>query len=180
MKKIIVILLTISLFLVGCSMDKNTPTSKVEDFMSKYQRMDSEVLSQLDSVVSNNQELTDEEKKDYKALIEKQYQNMSYKIKDENVDEDNATVTVEVEVYDYRTSLNKSEEYYKDNKDKFQKDDGTDDLEKIWDYKIAELKKVEDRTKQEIIFTLHKEDDEWILDDISDTDREKLHGLYQG
>ena len=49
--------------------------------MSKYQRMDSEVLSQLDSIVSNNKDLTDDQKKDYKNLIERQYQNISYKIK---------------------------------------------------------------------------------------------------
>ena len=44
--------------------------------MSKYQRMDSEVLSQLDSIVSNNKDLTDDQKKDYKNLIERQYQNI--------------------------------------------------------------------------------------------------------
>lgn len=180
MKKVIFVIALISLFLVGCSTDTNTPISKVEDFMSKYQRMDSEVLSQLDSVISNNDSLTDDQRKDYRTLIERQYQNMTYKIKDENTDKDNATVTVEVEVFDYRSSLNKSEEYYEANKEEFQKDDGKDDIKKYWDYKISEMKKVEDKVKSEIIFTLHKEDDKWVLDDISDTDREKLHGLYEG
>ncbi len=180
MKKVIFVIVLVSLFLVGCSTDTNTPTSKVEDFMSKYQRMDSEVLSQLDSVVSNNDSLTDDQRKDYRSLIERQYQNMTYKIKDENTDKNNATVTVEVEVFDYRSSLNKSEEYYKANKEEFQKEDGKDDIKKYWDYKISEMKKVEDKVKSEIIFTLHKEDEKWVLDDISDTDREKLHGLYEG
>lgn len=180
MKKVILVIFSVTLFLVGCSTNTNTPTSKVEEFMSKYQRMDSEVLSQLDSIVSNNKDLTDEQKKDYKALIERQYQNMSYKIKDENTDDDNATVTVEVEVVDYRSALNNSEEYYKNNRKEFQKDDGTEDVEKYWDYKISEMKKAEDKVKSEIIFTLHKEDGEWKLDDISDSDREKLHGLYKG
>ena len=39
---------------------------------------------------------------------------------------------------------------------------------------------LEDKIKNEIIFTLHKENDKWILDDISDSDRQKLHGLYGG
>ena len=148
--------------------------------MSKYQRMDSEVLSQLDSIVSNNKDLTDDQKKDYKNLIERQYQNISYKIKDENTSGENATVTVEVETFDYRSALNKSEEYYENNKKKFQKGDGKIDQEKYWDYKISEMKKTEDKIKNEIIFTLHKENDKWILDDISDSDRQKLHGLYGG
>ena len=65
MKKFYLVLFTIVLFLSGCSTNTNTPTSKVEEFMSKYQRMDSEVLSQLDSIVSNNKDLTDDQKKDY-------------------------------------------------------------------------------------------------------------------
>ena len=168
MKKFYLVLFTIVLFLSGCSTNTNTPTSKVEEFMSKYQRMDSEVLSQLDSIVS------------YKNLIERQYQNISYKIKDENTSGENATVTVEVETFDYRSALNKSEEYYENNKKKFQKEDGKIDQEKYWDYKISEMKKTEDKIKNEIIFTLHKENDKWILDDISDSDRQKLHGLYGG
>ena len=125
-------------------------------------------------------DLTDDQKKDYKNLIERQYQNISYKIKDENTSGENATVTVEVETFDYRSALNKSEEYYENNKKKFQKDDGKIDQKKYWDYKISEMKKTEDKIKNEIIFTLHKENDKWILDDISDSDRQKLHGLYGG
>ena len=116
----------------------------------------------------------------YLIITERQYQNISYKIKDENTSGENATVTVEVETFDYRSALNKSEEYYENNKKKFQKDDGKIDQEKYWDYKISEMKKTEDKIKNEIIFTLHKENDKWILDDISDSDRQKLHGLYGG
>lgn len=45
------------------------------------------------------------------------------------------------------------------------------------DYKITEMQKVSDRKQYEIVFTLRKEDDGWVMDNISDTDREKLHGL---
>ena len=93
-------------------------------------------------ILSNNKDLTDDQKKDYKNLIERQYQNISYKIKDENTSGENATVTVEVETFDYRSALNKSEEYYENNKKKFQKDDGKIDQEKYWDYKISEMKKI--------------------------------------
>ena len=39
------------------------------------------------------------------VLLKKQYQNLSYKIKEETEDGDNATVEVEIEVYDYITRL---------------------------------------------------------------------------
>ena len=174
MKKIF---LTIILFLVtitGCTTTTNTPTKRVEDFMSKYQALDSDVLSQLDRVVSNEATMGDDQKKEYTSLMKKQYQNLSYKIKDEKIEEDTATVTVEVEVYDYRSALNNAETYYASNKDKF-----TDDKDKYMDYKITEMKKVTDRKKYELIFTLFRENDEWAMDDITDSDRQKLHGVYQ-
>ena len=52
--------------------------------------------------------------------------------------------------------------------------------EKFIDYKIKQLKDVTDKAKYDITFYLSKdENDEWILDDISDSDRQKLHGLYE-
>ncbi|MBR4619276.1 MAG: hypothetical protein IKO49_08230 [Bacilli bacterium] len=180
MRKIFLVVSFVAVFLVGCGNMSNTPTAKVENFMSKYQRLDSEVLSQLDMVVAARSDLTDEQKENYRNLMERQYQNMSYKIKDENANDKNATVTLEVEVYDYRSALNNSEQYYESNKKEFEQEDGTLDNKKYWDYKISEMVKTEDRIKNEIIFTLHKDNDKWILEDISDIDREKLHGVFAG
>ena len=181
MKKYIKELLVVVIFIFlisGCGNITDTPSAKVEKFMSKYQRLDSEVLLQLDNVVSDNLDLSDIQKEDYRGLMERQYQDLSYKIKDEKINGDNATVTVELEVYDYRNSLNKSEIYYENNKKEFQKEDGTLDLEKYWNYRIKQMKVVDDRIKQEIVFTFHKDDGKWVLEDLSDLDRDKIHGLY--
>lgn len=178
MKKII-LCITIILLLVGCTTSENTPTKKVEDFMSKYQNLDSEVMSQLDKVISNDNTMKEDQKKDYVALMKKQYQNLSYKIKDESIEDDNANVTVEIEVYDYNSSLSKSEQYYKNNKEEFMDKDNSLDENKYMNYKIEELQKVSDRKKYDIIFTLTKEDNEWVMDNINDSDREKLHGLFK-
>ena len=35
-----------------------------------------------------------------------------------------------------------------------------------------------DKITYTITFTLTKEDDEWTLDDITDIDRQKIHGIY--
>ena len=180
MKKIVLLLMTFTILLTSCKNMSNTPTAKVENFMEKYQSMDSSVLGQLDVIVSNRKDLTDEQKTNYKSLLEKQYQNLSYVITEEQKDKNNAKVTIEVETYDYRGALNKSEEYFNNNEKEFQKEDGKIDLKKYWDFRIEEMTKTQDRVKNIIVFTLHKEKDNWILNDISDTDRDKIHGLFRG
>ena len=204
MKKIVISLLLLIMFITGCNSAMDTPTKKVEELLGRYQSMDSEVLAQLDEVVSSDMSMNDEQKKEYRSLMEKQYQNLSYKIKDEEIDGDNAKVLVEIEVYDYISSINKSREYYQEHKDEFKSNEdnadtsntpGNDEDEngsvienskeaiedaiEFIDYKIKELKNVTDKTKYEITFHLTRVDDEWEVDDISDIDRQKIHGLYE-
>lgn len=204
MKKLFSVLL-LSLFLVtGCG-NSMTPIGAVEDFLGKYQSMDSDVLAQLDKVVNDDTTMSDEQKKEYKSLMEKQYQYLSYKVTDEEIVGDTATVDVEIEVFDYASSIRKSDEYYEKNKDMFEEayeDDNkskedmidnnashegnvnTDDgnivtqTKKYIDYKIEQMKTVTDKIKYTITFNLSKEDNEWVVDDISDIDRQKIHGLF--
>ena len=208
-KKLIILLSLFVILLSGCG-NTNTPTGKVEEFLGKYQSMDSDVLTQLDNIISNDTSMNDEQKSDYQALMEKQYQNLSYKIKNEEIDGDNATVLVEIEVYDYANSILESREYYNEHRDEFEEDndndtnndndandsllddaedaiedageaveDAIDNLTSFIDYKIKQLKDVTDKAKYEITFYLYKEDGEWVVEDISDIDRQKIHGLYE-
>ena len=85
MKKFILCILVLLFLLSGCTTTEYTPTKKVEEFMAKYQNLDSEVLSQLDKIVASDKSLTDNQKKDYMALMKRQYQNLSYKITDEKI-----------------------------------------------------------------------------------------------
>lgn len=188
------------LFLAGCGNMANTPTQKVEEFLGKYQTMDEDVITQLKQVLSGDKTMNDEQKDKYRALMEKQYQNLSYKIENEDIDGDKATVDVEVEVLDYVTTINKSKKYYEEHKDEIEKEnqedkkdndnvieDAGDDLETAVkessayiNYKLKELESVSDTTTYTITFYLNKENGDWKLQDISDSDRQKLHGLYEG
>lgn len=192
MKKILVCLSLFLLLAVGCTNTMNTPTKKVEELLGKYQKMDSTVLAQLDSVISEDVNMSDEQKKEYRSLMEKQYQNLSYKVKNEEIKGNNATVDVEIEVFDYATSIAETRKYYSEHKDEFkdeEKDDNTvgekveeaiDKSSKYIDYKIKQLKNVNDKKKYDITFNLSKDEDGiWKLDDISDIDRQKIHGLYE-
>lgn len=176
MKKTILILL---LFVVsGCSNVMNTPTKEVEEFLGKYQTMNDNVITQLEGVLDTDNTMNKEQKSEYKELMKKQYQNLSYKIKDEKIDGEHASITTEIEVYDYNKAIQESDEYLDTNSEEFSSADGTTDEEKFMDYKISKMKDTKDKITYTITFTLTKEDDEWTLDDITDIDRQKIHGIY--
>ncbi|MBQ2909756.1 MAG: hypothetical protein IJE53_03005 [Bacilli bacterium] len=200
-KKIIIFLSLLVMFMTGCGNNSMTPTAKVEEFLGRYQSMDSEVLTQLDNVIANDTSMNDTQKKDYKTLMEKQYQNLSYKIKDEEIDGDEAEVLVEIEVYDYANSIVESREYYTEHRDEFDDEkigndgadtdnDGKDEegeivggavdtISSFITYKIKQLMDVTDKAKYEITFHLTKEDGEWVIEDLTDVDRQKIHGLFE-
>lgn len=199
-EKIVLGFLFLLLVVAGCSNTMNTPTSKVEEFFSKYQNMDDDVATQLDQVLKDDTTMSDEQKEKYKALMEKQYQNLSYKIEDETINGDNATVDVEIKVLDYATTINNAKKYYEEHKDEIEnenkenKEDNTNVVEDAIDdagtaikessayidYKLKELESVSDTTTYTITFYLTKEDGKWQLQDISDLDLQKIHGLYEG
>ena len=171
MKKIIIILF-ISILLLGCESNLNTPTSKVEEFLGKYQTLDKKVLDELNIIIDRDNTITEKEKEEYKKLIEKQYKNLSYKIKGEFIRLKKATVNVEIEVFDYANTVSKVKRYYKTHENEFK------NKENYLDYKLKQLEKTIDKTKYEIIFNLEKSNNNWILNNISDSDRQKIHGLF--
>lgn len=166
-------------FLVGCNNVMNTPTKEVEKFLGKYQTMDNKVLEQLDGVLVSDITMTSKQKEDYKELMKKQYQNLAYKIKDEVTDGDHAEIVTEIEVYDFAKAIEESDKYLRENNNEFVLEDGTTDEEKFMDYKIKQMKDIKDKVTYTITFTLTKKDDVWTLDDVTDIDRQKIHGIYE-
>ena len=69
MRKIISIFIFLIL-LVGCSLS-NSPTSLVEELLSKYQRFDSDIESGISNVL-DDENLTSTQKERYKKLLENQ------------------------------------------------------------------------------------------------------------
>lgn len=177
MKKILWILLVI-VCLTGCNNLMNTPTKKVEYLLSKYQSNDSEVLKQLDETLLTDAILTKEEKEKYKSIMQKQYKDLMYNIKNEAIDGKTAVVEVEIEVYDYAKSITNTENELLNNSENFKDSTGEVDTIKYNDYKLSNLEKVTDRVKYTINFTLSKVDEEWVVDDLTETERMKIHGLY--
>ena len=199
MKKVMKIFLVVifSLFIVGCGNIMSTPTNKVEEFLGKYQNMDDDVTIQLDEVL-DSEDMSSEQKEKYRSILEKQYQNLSYKIKNEEINGDNATVDVEIKVLDYATTINDAKKYYEEHKEEIDKkyneehkdnvvEDAVQGVEEALeksaayiDYKLKELENVTDTISYDITFYLSKENGKWKIQDLSDVDLKKIHGLYEG
>ncbi|MGI6324620.1 MAG: hypothetical protein ACOXZS_01580 [Bacilli bacterium] len=177
MKKILSILLLAFLF-TGCLKMKATPTTEVEDFFAKYQQLDSVVISQLNEVINKDTNLTSNQRKAYRDAIERQYRNLKYEIKEERVDGDVATVTAEIEVFDYHKALTAAQQYLTENPDQFTDEEDVFDESKYFDYKVQQMADTTDKVTYTLDLTLIKQGDKWVLEDLTDTDREKIHGLY--
>ena len=180
MKKILSIL-TLALVITGCSLGNmdNTPTKKVENYLNEYQTLNSNVLSKLDSIVNQEELFDDDQRTTYKDILKKHYQDLTYTIKEETVNGDKATVETEIEVTDYTKALKQADEYRTTNESEFMDDNNVFDESKFNDYKLDLLKKSKDRVKYTIYFSLTKEDDEWKIDDLTDSEQEKLLGIYE-
>ena len=152
--------------LVGCAMG-NSPTSRVEDLFTKYQKLDEDISMGIDNVV-NQQDLTKDHKERYRKLLERQYKNLSYEIKDELIDGDNATVLVEIEVVDYKKAISDltfdSDNYTKESYD---------------EEKLGRLEKTQDKVKYTLEVKVRKDDDgNWKVEALTPEQIKKIQGMY--
>jgi len=166
-KKILIFVIPILLLLVACTM-ANTPTSKVEDLFTKYQTLDNDIDSGIDSILEE-QNLSNARKGRYRAILENQYKNLTYQIKEEIIDGNTATVTVEIEVLDLKKAVNDlvyNSEIY-ETKDLYDEE------------RLNRLEKAKDKVKYTLDLTLTKDDnEEWTLDALTNEDIKKIQGMY--
>lgn len=169
--------LCLCFLLVGCG-TMNTPKKQVEMFLTKYQTLDADVLSDLDKVIAAETTFNEDEKTTYKDLMKKHYQNLTYDIKSEEIDGDSATVKVEIEVTDYSRALSAADQELQNNPEKFNDDAGTYNVYKFNDYRLDLLKKSTERVKYTLDLTLTKVSNKWQLDQLSETEQDKINGIY--
>lgn len=180
MKKILS-LMSIVLILTACSLGNidNTPTKQVEEYLNNYQTLDKEVLVNLDTIVNSKLEFNDEQRSTYRDILKKHFQDLVYKIKEETVNGDKATIEVEIEVNDYTKVLKQAESYRNTNESKFMNNNNIFDETKFNDYKLDLLKKNKERVKYTLYLTATKEKDKWVLDDLTQTEQDKILGIYE-
>ena len=177
MKKFVTLVMVMFLLITTACSLSSTPTSSVENLLSKYNSNDEEILIELDDYI-NESDLTEEQSDKYKDVYLKQFKDMKYEIKDEKIDGDNATVTAQITVYDYYTAEKEANDYLSKNPDEF-KTDGEYDKSKFTDYKLKKYDDVKDTVDYTIDFKLTKIDNKWEVNDLTTEQLEKIHGIYE-
>ncbi len=181
MKKFLTFL-SFAIILTGCSIGEdmsNTPTKKVEEYLNNYQTLDSNVLANLDAIVNDEETFDEEQKGTYRDVLKKHYQDLTYTIKEETINGDRATVETEIEVTDYTKAMKAAEDYRTTNESEFLGEDNEFDEVKFNNYRLDLIKDSKERVKYTIYFSLTKEDDEWVLNDLTDSEEEKILGIYE-
>ena len=164
MKKVIIFIILLTLF--GCTLS-NTPTSKVEQLMTKYQLVDDDIKKDIENILSDDS-LTFEQKNRYKKLLENQYKNLQYEIKDEEIDGNKAIVTISIEVLDYKKTIDKLEENIQNY-----------EIEKYKEEKLKELEKTKDKITYTLKIEVLKDNNgTWYIDDLTNENKKKIQGMY--
>jgi len=166
MKKIIIVLILI-MGITGCSLREidNTPTKQVEKLFNNYQTLNEKVLDDLNLVIAKETNFTSKQKDKYKEILKKHYQNLTYEIKDETVNGDEAIVDVEIEVTDFYKALN---EFSNEN------------IEDYIDNKLNTMEEAKDRVKYTLYIKVHKDENGiWTLEELSNDDEQKILGMYR-
>ncbi len=178
MKKILLILL---LFLIiGCEKDlNNTPTKRVEVFLGNYQSLSDDVQAKIISDVEEMTGLTEEEKEAYIDLWKRHFQGLTYEIKDEKIDGDDATVTAQIEITDYSKIMEETNMALTENPERFQDELGAYSFVLYNNYRLNALKEASDRVQYTIDFKLKKINKNWVLEDLSEEENLKLSGMYK-
>ena len=176
MKKLtsIILCLVLIMLMTGCS--KNAKMA-VESYLDKYNSLDPEVVSDIDRVV-DMETMNEENKQTYLALFKKQYMDLQYEILAEEYAGDEAVINVKVSVYDFYKVQKESSYYLANHADEFNDENGVYDAEKYINYKLDKMKMTTDRVEYTIDFYVVRNNNKWEVSNLSNSDLEKIHGIY--
>lgn len=167
------------LFLTGCNELSNTPTKRVEEFLKKYQTLDNAVITDLNRVISEEENFNEDQKDRYRDIMKKHYQNLAYEVKEEEVDGNNAIVTIEITVTDFNLAMEESSNYLLENTDAFNNNEGQYDVSLYNDYRLEKLKEAKEKVRYTIYFGVTKEDGQWVVDPLVNNSLDKINGSYR-
>lgn len=179
MKKYLIctMLILCSFLLIGCG-EEMTPKQAVRDYMESYVTLDDSVVNQLNEFVEDVEDLTTEHKDTYKEILRKQYSSLTYTILNERIEGNVAYVEVEINVKDLYKTRKETNEYYASNKNEFNDDNGIYDATKFITFQLDKMKAAMDTVKYKLELKVVKNGDDWDVTQLSTTDLEKIHGIY--
>ncbi|MFR5856345.1 MAG: hypothetical protein ACLUFU_00870 [Bacilli bacterium] len=178
MKKVLLIIL-VGIFLVGCSCTNNTAKKAVEEFLDQYRNLSASVIEDMDDVVDKEENLSDEQKDQYRDILRKQYTDLTYEIVNEEYNEDTAVVETKITVYNLGKVQNEANDYLTEHSEEFYDEENNYDISKFLDYKLDLMQKNTETITYTIYFNVERNDDDiWQVTELSQDDLEKIHGIY--
>ncbi len=157
-------------------MGSMTPSERVENLMNRYIKNDKEIELELDTYLAE-QNLSEEQKLRYKKIILNEYATIDYKIKSENIEDDKATVEVDIRVKDLYKASKNAGTYLVDHVDEFYENDIYNE-QKFIDYKLTTMEENESKKDYTIYIELTKKDGNWTIEQLDNETLEKIHGIY--
>ena len=175
MKKVIVIVIV--LLISGCS-SNIMAKDVVKDYLDGYINLSKDVKNSLDKTIKENKEFNDINKDMYKKILLKQYKDLKYVILNEEYDGDKALITVNINVYDLNKAEENAEDYLSTNLKEFYDDKNKFDNQKYIDFKLNLMYEASERIDYTVVFFLNRVNKKWVLEQPTDEDLEKIHGIY--
>lgn len=176
MRKLFIIIVSVFI-LTGCNKQKSA-VDEVKDYLNEYTSLSSSVKKSLNNVILNRKEFNEENKKMYKKIFLKQYKDLNYTILNEEYDGNKALITVNVSVYDLNKAEERAVDYLSKNLHEFYNEKNVFDNAKYIDYKLKLMYEIEDRINYNIVFFLNYKNKKWVLEQPTEDDLEKIHGIY--
>ena len=128
--------------------------------------------------MDNEITFSESQKEEYKDIMKKHYQNITYEIKEDETNGDEAEVTVEIEVTDFNRVLDEARQYLVEHPEEFNDDFGNYSLNKYNDYKLKKLKEAKETVKYNIEIELTKINDTWQVNTPDDKTLDKINGIF--
>lgn len=175
MKKFFIMFITLVLICSGCAKDQ--AANAVRNYLDKFNNHAPEVLAELDDLIAK-EDLDEDNKKMYEEIMKKQYTDLKYVIVDEKYNGDEATVITKITVYDYFKVQKDANNYLQNHQNEFLNEDKKYDSSLFLKYKLEQMKKVTDKVDYTVEFKVNKQDGTWVIENPSQTDLEKIHGIY--
>ncbi len=175
MKKIL-LMFGCLLLVVGCSCSNDKAADAVEKYLNDYKGLSDHVLEDIDELVEA-EKLTDKGKETYKEVLKRQYRDLIYTIENEDYDGDTANVTVKLTVYDLYKAQKEASEYLNSHQDEFLTD-GKYDNDLYIEYKLEQMKNMNDTIQYNVVFKVTKTDGKWYVEQPDEETLEKIHGVY--
>lgn len=164
------------MFVTGCK--NESAKDIVTSYLDEYKTLSPNIQKEIKNAVDNNDEFNSSNKKIYKDILKRQYKDLSYKIISEEYNDDLALIKVNIKVYDLNKAEEESLDYLSANLSEFY-DGEIFNKEKYTTYKLSLMSKSKSKISYDILFALKKEKGTWVLNEPTESDLEKIHGLYK-